>query len=162
MQSILSYIYNNRFLISCLCAIVIVIPQSFGQNLPPPQDSLEVFVHVPQMPKAFGCHRIAGTEAEQNACTKERLIAFFKENLEYPVLARKEGIEGRIPVSFIVEKDGFISHVELQGYLGGGCDQEAKRLLELLREYCQFTPQSAQGRPLRIKFQAEIVFSLDH
>ena len=136
----------------------------FGQITPPPlplkQGSPEVFRVVPSMPKAFGCDRIAGTEAEQNACTKERLQGFFEDKLEYPQLAIKQGIEGRIPVSFIVEKDGYISRIKLKTYLGGGCYQEAKRVLELLRKGCQFTPQRAHGRPLRIEFQTEIVFSL--
>lgn len=166
MQNISSYIFNHPSPISCICAIIAFISHSFGQIVPPslpsPQDSLEVFVHVPQMPKAFGCDRIEGTEAEQNACTKERLLTFFKENLEYPEFAIKEGIEGRIPVSFIVEKDGIISQVKFHEYLGGGCYQEAKRLLNLLRVHCRFTPQSARGRPLRILFRTEIVFSLDH
>ncbi|MBX2874443.1 MAG: energy transducer TonB [Saprospiraceae bacterium] len=168
MQSIWFYISNSLSLLSSICATIFVVTDSFSQivaspvPLTSPSDSLGVFVHVPRMPKAFGCHKIEGTEAEQNACTKARLLSFFKTHLTYPELAIKEGIEGRIPVSFIVEKDGYISQVELQKHLGGGCYQEAKRLLVLLRKHCQFTPLSARGRPLRIKFRTEIVFSLDH
>lgn len=164
MQSISSYIFSSRIYISCLCALITIITDSFGQITPPllpaKQDSLEVFIVAPCMPKAFGCDRIKGTEAEQDACTKERLRSFFEDKLEYPQLAIKQGIEGRIPVRFTVEKDGYISHIKLKAYLGGGCYQEAKRLLDLLRKSCRFTPQRAHGRPLRIEFQTEIVFSL--
>jgi|GEM_PF-6879911 len=131
-------------------------------GFPNKADTEAIYTFVEDMPKIFGCDQIKGTEVDKNACTQDRLRHFFATYLIYPKPAFRAEIEGRIPVNFIVEKDGSISHLHIERDIGGGCKQEAIRLLKLLQACCQFTPQRSRRRPVRIKFRTEIVFSLKH
>ncbi len=56
--------------------------------------------------------------------------AYLNENLVYPEDALAKKIQGTVYVRFVVEKDGSISQVETLGEIGGGCDQEAVRLIK--------------------------------
>ncbi|MEE0895802.1 MAG: energy transducer TonB, partial [Bacteroidales bacterium] len=59
----------------------------------------------------------------------EAMYAYIVKNLKYPELAKEKGIEGRVFVSFIIEKDGSISNVKLLRGIGGGCDEAAKEMV---------------------------------
>lgn len=58
---------------------------------------------------------------------------YIKSNLKYPETAFNAGIQGKVTVGFVVEEDGIPSNIRLVNSVGGGCDQEAIRLLQQLR-----------------------------
>ncbi|MCR9085012.1 MAG: energy transducer TonB, partial [Cyclobacteriaceae bacterium] len=59
------------------------------------------------------------------------MFSHLAKNLRYPEMARDKGIEGTVVVRFIVEKDGSISEAKILRGIGGGCDEEAIRVLQL-------------------------------
>ena len=103
----------------------------------------EIFKVVEQMPGFPG-----GDKAR---------IKFLIENLKYPEDARKKGIQGRVYVSFVVEKDGLISNIELLRGIGGGCDEEAMRVVSIMPN---FEPGLQRGKSVRVKFTLPIKFTL--
>ncbi len=60
---------------------------------------------------------------------------FIKENLEYPRQAQLSNIQGTVVLRFIVEPSGLMTNIGLEKAVGGGCDQEAIRVLQLIKWY---------------------------
>ncbi|MBL7888614.1 MAG: energy transducer TonB [Bacteroidia bacterium] len=58
---------------------------------------------------------------------------FLKENLEYPRQAQIANIQGTVVVRFIVEQNGTLSNIGIEKSVGGGCNEEAIRLVEMTR-----------------------------
>src|SRR5688500_6683523 len=61
---------------------------------------------------------------------EQMLFAYLRDEMHYPVYARENGIEGRVVVQFIVSKEGIIQNVKVLKGIGGGCDQEALRVVK--------------------------------
>ncbi len=87
----------------------------------------------------------------------EALSKFLTENLKYPVLAKEYGIEGRVVVSFIVEKDGSLTDVKTIKDIGGGCGEEAMRLVWAMPKW---EPGQHQGRVVRVAYTLPVSFRL--
>jgi len=86
-------------------------------------------------------------------------IKFLKNNIKFPVMAIEAGIQGTVYVSFIVEKDGSISHVNVARGIGGGCDEEAVRVI---RKMPKWSPGKQRSIPVRVKINVPIKFKLGH
>ncbi len=83
-------------------------------------------------------------------------IASVQEQIVYPELALKAGIEGRVIVQFVVTKDGSISDPVVVRGIGGGCDQEAIRAVKLAK----FQPGLQRGRPVSVRYSLPITFKI--
>ena len=128
---------------------------------PPPGFHQEVFMVVEQMPRFPGCEDVEGTQKELQKCSDDKLIHFVAENIKYPQEARKAGIEGKCIVSFIVEKDGSVSHVALKRDIGGGCGAEAVRVMEMMNENgIAWTPGKQRGKDVRVQYTLPVQFKL--
>jgi protein TonB len=88
---------------------------------------------------------------------EEARITFLQKNIKYPALARENGIEGRVYVTFVVGPDGSIRDVKVLRGIGGGCDEEATRVVKMMPP---FKPAKQNGRPVNVQFNMPIVFSL--
>ena len=88
------------------------------------------FVVVEEMPRFPGCETIAGTDADKKQCAEKKMLTFIYSNIVYPSIARENGVEGVVVVRFIVEKDGSLSGLGLVRDIGGGCGEEAMRVLK--------------------------------
>ena len=86
------------------------------------------------------------------------LTKYISKNLKYPMQARESGIQGRVFVGFVIEKDGSLSNVEVLRGIGGGCDEEAVRVVKSLPK---FKPGKQRGAPVRVKYSLPIVFRLN-
>lgn len=82
---------------------------------------------------------------------------YLKKNLNYPDLAKKMGITGKVYVEFFVEKDGSVSGVLLKRGIGGGCDEEAIRVIS---NSPNWIPAQQQRQPVRTKLVLAINFVL--
>lgn len=82
---------------------------------------------------------------------------YLNLNLFYPEQALNDSIEGKIYVGFIVEKDGSISNVKLLRGIGGGCDEEA---LRVITEMPEWNPGRLNGIPVRVSKTLPVTFSL--
>jgi len=83
--------------------------------------------------------------------------SFISENLEYPAQAQRMGIEGKVFVEFIVEKDGSISNIKILRGIGAGCDEEAARAVQSSPVW---EPGSQSGITVRQRMVLPITFSL--
>jgi TonB family protein len=86
-------------------------------------------------------------------------LEFIKSNIKYPESARKNGIEGRVFITFIVEKDGRITGVEKLRGFNEECDAEAIRVIKMMPDWI---PGKVDGQPVRTVFNIPIVFKLDN
>lgn len=86
-----------------------------------------------------------------------KLYEFIRNNVKYPQLAKETGIEGTVFVQFVVEKDGTLSNVQALRKIGGGCDEEAIRVVKSMPKW---KPGSQRGRNVRCSFTIPIKFTL--
>lgn len=87
----------------------------------------------------------------------ERLNAYLADNIQYPSVAADAGISGVVVVSFIIEKDGTISDVKCLRNIGGGCGDEAVRLVKTMPKWI---PGVKDGKLVRCQFKLPITFAL--
>lgn len=87
----------------------------------------------------------------------DSLRAFIQRYLKYPEEALKNRLEGRVFISFIVEKDGSISNIKVLREIGGGCSEEAVRVVKLMPKW---KPATQRGKAVRSTFTLPIVFKL--
>ena len=89
--------------------------------------------------------------------TLDNYAEFIAENIRYPEEAKELGIQGKVYVNFVVEADGSISNVNVARGIGGGCDEEAVRVVKLMPKW---KPGKQQGMPVRVQFNLPIKFTL--
>ncbi len=83
---------------------------------------------------------------------------YLSANLGYPTTARRKGIEGTVIVAFIVNTDGTVSDFELLRGIGGGCDEEAIRIV---KNSPKWTPGMQDGKAVRTRMRLPINFTLE-
>lgn len=112
-------------------------------DLEPEEEEEEVFLVVEEAPEYPG-----GISA---------LKTFLKANLKYPAICRDNGIQGRVVVSFVVNKDGSVVEPEIVAGVHPILDAEAIRLVSTMPKW---TPGTQRGKPVRVKFDMPLTFSL--
>jgi protein TonB len=88
---------------------------------------------------------------------EKALYEYIKNNIRYPEVARTSGITGTVYVQFVVEKDGSISDVKVLRGIGGGCDEEAVRVVKSMPKW---KPGKQRGQPVRVYYTLPIDFKL--
>jgi protein TonB len=83
--------------------------------------------------------------------------AYIGKRMTYPSQARRMGIEGRVYVEFIVDKDGSVTNVRAVKGIGAGCDEEAERVM---KNVPKFKPGKQRGRAVKVKMVLPIYFKL--
>ena len=86
------------------------------------------------------------------------MLKYIMENIKYPEQAMKEGIQGRVAVRFIVEKDGSISDVKPILSVHPLLNKEAVRVVESMPKW---TPGKQNGKPVRVRFNVPLMFKLN-
>lgn len=97
---------------------------------------------------------------EETAEPKGGMPAFYKyvgEKIKYPAQARRMGVEGRVFVEFVVNRDGSIVDVRAIKGIGAGCDEEAVRIVQSAPAW---KPGKQRGKPVRQKMVIPIIFKL--
>jgi TonB family protein len=93
------------------------------------------------------------------------MVGFYKSianNVRYPEQARRQGIDGKVFIEFIVNKDGSLTDFKVLKGLGGGCDQEGIRVLKEYAKKYKWVPATQKGNPVPMRFVWPIDFILDH
>ncbi len=88
---------------------------------------------------------------------EEARIKFLQDNIKYPEEAKELGIQGKVFVTFVVEVDGSITDVRVLRGIGGGCDEEAIRVVKAMPKW---VPGKQRGVPVRVQFNLPIKFTL--
>lgn len=107
-------------------------------------DDSDVFMVVEQMPEFDG-----GMDA---------LIKYLSENIKYPAEAMDKGIQGKVFVGFVIDKDGSIEDVKILKEVGGGCDEEAIRVVSNMPNW---KPGTQRGEAVKVSYTLPINFVLD-
>ena len=85
------------------------------------------------------------------------LMNYLSKNTHYPAATKRDGIQGRVVVSFIVEPDGSISNAKLVRSVDANLDQEALRVVS---EMPNWTPGKQGGNAVRVRYSLPIAFKL--
>ena len=110
---------------------------------PKPEVSTKVFDVVEEMPSFPG---------GQGA-----LMSYLASNIKYPVVAQENGVQGRVIVSFVVERDGSISDVRVARSVDPSLDREAQRVVKSMPRW---KPGKQNGSAVRVKYTVPVVFRL--
>ena len=86
-----------------------------------------------------------------------KLSEYLQKNIKYPQMARESGIQGRVFVNFVVEPDGSVSNVKVLRSLGGGCDEEAMRVVKSMPKW---KPGKQRGKAVRVSYILPVNFKL--
>ena len=132
-----------RFLatLSVLALLLIVNTNAMAQNKKAANDKvLEKAEVMPEFP--------GGEQA---------MMKFVSENVQYPEEAKEKEISGRVLVGFIVEKDGSVNEVKIVRGIGGGCDEEAVRVVKAMPKW---KPGKEKGKPVRVSYMMPFTFKL--
>lgn len=100
------------------------------------------------------------TIVEESAAPKGGMAAFYKyvgDKMKYPPQARRMGIDGKVFVEFVINKDGSISDVKAVKGIGAGCDEEAVRVVQSAPAW---TPGKQRGKPVKQRMVLPITFKL--
>lgn len=83
---------------------------------------------------------------------------FVQDNMKYPTQARRMGVEGRVFVQFVIDKDGSIIDVAAIKGIGAGCDEEAVRVV---RSHPNWKPPKQRGQAVKQRIVLPITFRLN-
>ncbi len=87
----------------------------------------------------------------------DALMKYLQQNIKYPQLARENNITGRVYVTFVVERDGSVTGVRVVRDIGGGCGQEAVRVVKAMPKW---SPGKQRGKAVRVQYNLPVNFSL--
>lgn len=97
---------------------------------------------------------------EEQATYKGGLASFYEfvgKKIKYPAQAKRMNIEGKVFVEFVIERDGRLTDVKAIKGIGGGCDEEAVRVVSSSPGW---NPGKQRGKPVRTRFVIPINFRL--
>ncbi len=116
----------------------------------------EIFQVVENMPAFPGCEN-TGDKTAYQACSTEKLLEFIYENVEYPKIAKDNGIEGTVVIRFVVDRNGNVVEPEIVREIGGGCEEEALRVVKIMPVW---HPGTQRGVPVNVYFNLPVKFKL--
>ena len=88
---------------------------------------------------------------------EQKLMEFIAKGIKYPQIARETGIQGRVFVGFVIEPDGSVSNVKVLRGIGGGCDEEAMRVVKSMPKW---KPGKQRGKAVRVSYMLPVNFTL--
>ncbi|MEO0312739.1 MAG: hypothetical protein RIQ89_2396 [Bacteroidota bacterium] len=106
-------------------------------------DEGKVFLVVEEMPEFPG--------------GQEKMYDYIYKNFKYPAMARENGIQGRVYVTFVVDKDGDVKDAKVARGIGGGCDEEALRVIKSMPNW---KPGKQNGRNVMVQYSIPINLTL--
>ena len=122
---------------------VLKIKEVVAQPEPKPEVETKIFEVVEQMPTFPG-----GDAA---------LMEFLRKNVVYPVVAQENGVQGRVVISFVVERDGSITDVKVARSVDPSLDREAARVVKSMPNWI---PGKQNGSSVRVKYNVPVSFRL--
>jgi protein TonB len=122
---------------------VLKAKEVIAQPEPPKEEETKVFDVVEQMPSFPG-----GPSA---------LMQYLSSNIKYPVVAEENGVQGRVVCTFVVERDGSVTDVQVARSIDTSLDKEAVRVLKKMPKWI---PGKQNGSAVRVKYTVPVTFRL--
>ena len=127
-----------------------------------------IVVEAPPPPDPEEVKKVADTDETYSIVTVQQqpefknglaaMYQFLNKNIVYPAVARENGIEGTVYVSFVVGKDGSIRDVQVKRGIAGGCNEEAVRVIKLMPNW---NPGKQNGKAVSVTFTMPVKFKLE-
>ena len=146
---------KRLILFGCLVLVCVgICAQTSSDEIPPQAEEVEnsqhddtevMFVDYETMPEFPG-----GQQA---------LFAYLSENVKYPRVAKENKIQGRVICSFVVEKDGRITNVQV--VRSGGDPSLDREALRVIKSMPNWKPGTQKGKPVRVKYTVPVSFRLE-
>ena len=112
------------------------------------------FAVIEDVPIYPGCERVA--KSKRRDCFQEQINKHIRKNFRYPEIAQEMGIQGRVYVNFVIDKDGSITSIRMRGP-DKNLEKEPQRIIAKLP---RMTPGKQRGRAVRVPFSIPITFRL--
>lgn len=119
-------------------------------------DEIFNFAIVDHKPVFPGCESFP-TEELRFVCFNKKIKNHITQYFEYPELARQMGIQGKVYVNFVIEKNGRVSSVKIARGVDKLIDDEAIRII---RKLPKLSPAKMNGKPVRMQYTVPINASL--
>ncbi len=110
------------------------------------------FAVIEDVPVFPGCERASN----KKQCFQEKMQAHIVKNFRYPEIAQEMGVQGRVNVMFVIQKDGSIGDIRMRGP-DKNLEAEAMRIIKKLPK---MTPGKQRGRAVKVPFSIPITFRL--
>ncbi|MDA0950874.1 MAG: energy transducer TonB [Bacteroidetes bacterium] len=110
------------------------------------------FAVIEDVPIFPGCEGAS----DKKACFQEQMQKHIRKNFRYPEIAQEMGVQGRVNVMFVIQRDGSIGGIRMRGP-DKNLEAEALRIIELLPD---MTPGKQRGRAVKVPFSIPITFRL--
>ncbi len=110
------------------------------------------FAVIEDVPVFPGCEKAK----DKKACFQEQMMKHIRKNFRYPEIAQEMGIQGRVNVVFVIQKDGSIGNIRMRGP-DKNLEAEALRIIKRLPK---MTPGKQRGRAVKVPFSIPITFKL--
>lgn len=143
------------------------VVQAINQDVPPIvvpeviEEKDEVIFIAEQMPRFPGCEEIDGSNKEKEACAKRKMLRYIYENLDYPIMARENRIEGMSVIQFVVGKNGEVRDIKILRDTGAGCGNAAYQVVQDMNNLPErWTPGKQRGKPVSVRYTLPIKFKL--
>ena len=110
------------------------------------------FAVIEDVPVFPGCEGAS----DKKSCFQEQMQKHIRKHFRYPEIAQEMGVQGRVNVMFVIQRDGSIGGIRMRGP-DKNLEAEALRIIELLPD---MTPGKQRGRPVKVPFSIPITFRL--
>ena len=140
-----------------LSLLALTLPCAFMAQTEEAQEPMTI---VETMPEWGTCPEGAaeGFMHPSRECTEQAIIDFVVSELKYPKKARRKGIEGKVVVKFVIEKNGEVGEASVVTPVSPLLDEEALRVVQAMPP---FRPGTQRGKPVRVMFHLPFNFALN-
>lgn len=140
-----------------LSLLVLTLPCAVMAQTEEPREPLTI---VETMPEWGTCPESAGEGFmhPSRECTEQAIMDFVVSELKYPKKARRKGIEGKVVVKFVIEKNGEVGEASVVSSVSPLLDEEALRVVQAMPP---FRPGTQRGKPVRVMFHLPFNFALN-
>ena len=125
------------------------------------QKSNNIFDNVEEMPRFPVCESSYQDNNSKKSCADQKMMEWLYSRIKYPQEAQDKGIQGTVVITFLVDKDGNMLNLEITKKIGGGCEEEALRVLqEMAALPAKWIPGKQAGKAVSVKYTLPIRFKL--
>jgi protein TonB len=142
-----------------LILLLLFIPLvSFGQEIQKQNKTFDELktnhLNIEDVPMFRSCKNVF--KSQRRECFQNKMTKHIRKHFYYPKYAFNRGIQGRVFVQFIIEKDGSISEIKTRG-----ADKSLeKAALKIIKKLPKLIPGKANGKPVRVPYSIPITWKL--
>ena len=140
-------------------SLLLFIPLvSFGQEIQKQNKTFDELktnhLNIEDVPMFLSCKNVF--KSQRRECFQNKMTKHIRKHFYYPKYAFNRGIQGRVFVQFIIEKDGSISEIKTRG-----ADKSLeKAALKIIKKLPKLIPGKANGKPVRVPYSIPITWKL--